>query len=110
MSAPEKGAVNALIYSAAPPDEGQRQRFEAWLSRKYGGEVSLCWREEPELKTGFRLRVGSEVYDWSPEGRLQQLKDEAAQAAADHLHGSPVDNTKPGTKKNMACQVFSLVI
>ncbi len=75
MSAPEKGAVNALIYSAAPPDEGQRQRFEAWLSRKYGGEVSLCWREEPELKTGFRLRVGSEVYDWSPEGRLSQLKE-----------------------------------
>ena len=74
MSAPEKGAVRALLFCAAPPTDAQRQRFENWLLRKYGEGVSLCWQEDASLKNGFRLQVGSEVYDWSPEGRLSQLK------------------------------------
>ena len=76
MSAPEVGAVRALILSAAAPDPEQRQRFTSWLAGKYGGEVLLDWQESPEIKKGFILKVGSEVYDWTPEGRLQQL-DEA---------------------------------
>ena len=74
MSAP-KGAVSAVIYSAAAPSQEQRQRFEAWLAQKYGCEVSLCWEESPDVAKGFRLKVGSELYDWTPEGRLNQLRE-----------------------------------
>ena len=41
MTAPEKGARSALLFSAAAPDDTQKRRFEAWLRRSYGRELEL---------------------------------------------------------------------
>ncbi len=78
MSAPAKGAMRAELYSASAPSPEQKSRFEAWIEKKYGLEASLIWIEDSSLKGGFRLQVGSEVYDWSSEGRLAQLRDTLA--------------------------------
>ena len=65
----------ALLYSAQAPSEAQRQRFAAFLARKYPGQaLALEWREEPGLAGGFRLEVGADIYDWSLQGRMQQLR------------------------------------
>ena len=73
----------AVLYAAAPPDEGQRARFEAFLRKKYGGDVQLEFRESTLVPGGFRLEVGAEVYDWSVEGRFRQLRDTLTQAAGE---------------------------
>lgn len=73
----------AVLYAAAPPDEGQRARFEAFLRKKYGGDVQLEFRESNLVPGGFRLEVGAEVYDWSVEGRFRQLRDTLTQAAGE---------------------------
>lgn len=73
----------AVLYAAAPPDEGQRARFEAFLRKKYGGDVQLEFRESALVPGGFRLEVGAEVYDWSVEGRFRQLRDTLTQAAGE---------------------------
>ena len=65
---------HAVLYAAAPPDEAQRARFEAFLQNKYG-EVELEFRRSELYPGGFRLEVGAEIYDWSISGRFRQLRD-----------------------------------
>ena len=66
----------AVLYSAEAPNEEQTKRFEAFVRERYGEDVDFRWEETPDmLGGGFRLKVGSEVYDWSVEGRFQQLKE-----------------------------------
>ena len=65
----------AVLYSAEAPSEEQTARFRAFISEKYGDAVDFRWEKTEDLKGGgFRLQVGSEVYDWSVEGRFEQLK------------------------------------
>lgn len=71
----ERMVQNAILYSDIPPDKEQEKRFLAFLTDKYGTDIELLWEKREELKGGFRLEVGTEVYDWSVQGRLQQLKD-----------------------------------
>ena len=70
-------AVNlkAYLYSAQRPDSRQEEGFRAFLRKRYQEEIPLEWIDEPELTHGFRLEVGNEVYDWSPEGLLHQITD-----------------------------------
>lgn len=70
--------AKALLYSAAPPDAEQDKRFLAFLKAKYHEDISLEWVQSDSFPGGFRLEVGSEIYDWSVNGRFQQLKDTLA--------------------------------
>ncbi|MDD6881754.1 MAG: F0F1 ATP synthase subunit alpha [Firmicutes bacterium] len=65
----------AILYSISPPDEAQTTRFNAFLAKKYGEEIQLVWEKSNAFPGGFRLEVSGEVYDWSVNGRFQQLKD-----------------------------------
>ena len=67
--------LTAVLHSAAEPSEAQRRRLERFLSDKYGTEVPLTWEKDETVHQGFRLIVGSDVYDWTLEGRLRQLQD-----------------------------------
>ena len=74
MNKPDAPAA-ALLYSADAPTDAQRQRFEAFLARTYPDRaLTLTWRQDGRLAGGFRLEVGPDVYDWSVEGRLAQLR------------------------------------
>ena len=71
----ENTNIAAKIYSAVSPDKGQFARFEKFIENKYGEGVELEWVESDAFPGGFRLEVGSDVYDWSVGGRFQQLRD-----------------------------------
>ena len=65
----------AVIYSAAEPSEEQKARFGRFLKNKYGTDVALDWEKSDAFPGGFRLEVGSDIYDWSVGGRFRQLRD-----------------------------------
>jgi len=67
--------LKALLRSAVAPTDEQRHRFQEFLERKYDHPVIVTWQEDDTLTRGFRLRVGTDVYDWSTEGRMRQLQE-----------------------------------
>lgn len=69
----DKSFKTAVVYSSAAPSEDQIKRFIEFLDKKYGGEHRLEWKKDDTPGNGFRLEVGAEVYDWSPEGRFRQF-------------------------------------
>ena len=70
--------LTAILLSACPPDDSQQRRLEDVLTKKYGKPVSLTWQEDKTAAGGFRICLGSEIIDWTAEGRLTQLKDKLA--------------------------------
>ena len=75
MKKPDE-ATAALLYSADAPSEEQRQRFADFLARTYPDRtLTLEWKRDMRLKGGFRLEVGSDIYDWSLKGRMAQLRN-----------------------------------
>ena len=70
--------LTANLFSVCPPDSAQRARLEEVLAKKYGRPVELSWQEDKTASGGFRIEVGSEVIDWTAEGRLGQLKERLA--------------------------------
>lgn len=64
----------AYLYSSLRPDERQEKGFAAFLKNRYQQDLELIWVNEPELDRGFRLEVGNDIYDWSPEGLFRQFR------------------------------------
>ena len=62
-----------ILRSAERPDEAQEKRLNAFLCKRYGEGTELVWVEDHTLENGFRLETGDDVFDWSPQGRLNQL-------------------------------------
>ena len=67
--------LEAKLFSKVRPDEKQQARFDKFLKNKYGTEVPFEWIESDAFPGGFRLEVGSDIYDWSVGGRFRQLRD-----------------------------------
>ncbi|HOJ62188.1 MAG TPA: F0F1 ATP synthase subunit alpha [bacterium] len=74
--------IEATLYCAQPPSEQQKQQCIQFLKNKYHSDVELSWKEDKDIKEGFRLEVESwncrvkSVFDWSVESRFQQFKDD----------------------------------
>ena len=64
----------ARLYSAKRPSDAQMARFKRFLAGKYGEGMTLEWIKSDDAPGGFRLEAGSDVYDWSAEGRVAQLR------------------------------------
>ena len=97
----------AILYAAVAPDEQQRARFAAFLEKKYGEEIDLEFRESALFPGGFRLEVGSEIYDWSVNGRFRQLRDTLTQVAGEEGSIIPLmrETLKRWTPKAIAEEV-----
>ncbi len=67
--------LTAELRSAARPTDAQLRRFEKFLTRTYQRQVPLRWEEDESMRSGFRLQVGSDVYDWTFDGRVRQFTD-----------------------------------
>ncbi len=70
-----RSRLSAELRSAVRPTGDQLHRFEMFLNHTYHRTVPLHWEEDPALKSGFRLQVGSDVYDWTFDGRVRQFTD-----------------------------------
>mgnify|MGYP001033621282 FL=1 len=71
----DRGHLAATLRSAQEPTPQQLERFAGFLSRTYQRSVPIKWEKDSTLQTGFRLQVGSDIYDWTPQGRLRQFQD-----------------------------------
>ena len=77
-----RSRLSAVLHSAVSPTEEQLQRFAQFLTRTYQGKVPLRWEEDLSIADGFRLQVGSDVYDWTLDGRARQFTDYIRQLQA----------------------------
>ncbi len=77
-----RSRLSAVLHSAVSPTEEQLQRFAQFLTRTYQGKVPLRWEEDLSISDGFRLQVGSDVYDWTLDGRARQFTDYIRQLQA----------------------------
>ena len=75
MTSGDTTGRKVFLHSAERPDETQEKRLNAFLCKRYGEGAELIWVEDHTLENGFRLETGDDVYDWSPQGRLEQLAD-----------------------------------
>jgi F-type H+-transporting ATPase subunit delta len=65
----------ALIESAVPLPADLRGNVQNTLARAYGPGLNISFRENPALLGGMKVRVGSDVYDGSVQGRLAALAE-----------------------------------
>ena len=71
----------AYLYSSVKPTEEQRKGFTDFLAVRYEREITVEWVKSKEFPGGFRLEVGNDVYDWSKEGKFEQLREKLAYLA-----------------------------
>lgn len=67
--------LTAQLYCVTPPTESQREALSDLIFRKHGVKPEIEVISDPSVKSGFKLAYGAELYDWSAEGRLRQLKE-----------------------------------
>ncbi|MBQ9273036.1 MAG: F0F1 ATP synthase subunit alpha, partial [Mogibacterium sp.] len=97
----------AVIYSAVEPSESQKARFGSFLKKKYGTDVPLTLEMSDAFPGGFRLEVGSDIYDWSVGGRFRQLRDTLVKVPTDNGNIIPLlkESISSWTPEAMAEQV-----
>lgn len=82
MTDTKQSRLTATLLCVTPPDEHQEQGIRAFLQKKYVEDVALTIQQDASLKSGFQLHVGSEVYDWSAKGRMEQFRQQVEQLVA----------------------------
>ena len=107
----EEMILTAVIYSAAEPSESQKARFGQFLKKKYGAEVPLKWEKSDAFPGGFRLEVGSDIYDWSVGGRFRQLRDTLVKVPTNNGNIIPLlkESIQAWTPEAMAEQVGEVI-
>ena len=65
----------ARVESAAPLAADLQTQIQTSLARSYGKGLDISFAQNPELIGGVRIRVGSDVYDGSVQGRLAELQE-----------------------------------
>lgn len=77
----EAGVSRITITSAQELEKGEREMFEKMLYESYGKKSSLAFTVDPQLVSGFRIRVDDRVIDASLSGQLHSLRDYLKQSA-----------------------------
>ena len=103
----------AVLQSAKAPTDKQRSRLLAFLKRTYGQEPELTWQQDDSLEKGFRLKAGSDVYDWSLEGRMRQFQErmqqlEPGQEDIVPLMRQAIENWTPAAQAEEVGQVLTV--
>ncbi len=70
--------LRAVLKGITPPSDEQMSDIKSFLEKKYGSDIVLAWEDDKTIASGFKLEIGSVVYDWSLRGRFTQLKDALA--------------------------------
>lgn len=68
------GNLSAEIIYVVPRTEEQLAKIKSFLQDKYRTkDLTVSLKEDKNLLGGFVIRIGSDEYDWSMRGRLQQI-------------------------------------
>ena len=65
----------ALIESAVELNSDQEGAIKDQLRQRYGDGLMFTFETKPDLIGGMRVRVGSDVFDGTVNGRLRELED-----------------------------------
>lgn len=71
---------HAVIESATALDPDTSNRVVGDLKNKYGHDLTAAFKINPTLLGGLRIRIGSDLWDGSVQGRLDRLEQELATA------------------------------
>ncbi|AKA08897.1 hypothetical protein SAZ_29015 [Streptomyces noursei ZPM] len=63
----------AVVTSAVPLSDGQRQRLGAALAQLYGRQIHLNVDVDPEVLGGVQVRIGDEVINGTIVERLDEV-------------------------------------
>ena len=69
----QRGAFDAIVYSAFEMDSSALAELSGVLERRFARKLNLQVELQPELIGGIRVVVGDEVLDASVQARLQQM-------------------------------------
>ena len=76
-----QGIEHAVVTTAMPMDDAMQASFKDNLAKITGSKIELTAKVDPDIIGGFVARVGDKVIDGSVRNRLQNLKQNIAQAA-----------------------------
>ena len=66
---------SARIETATALSPAEQSAVQNNLSQRYGQGLNISFVQNPALIGGMRIKVGSDVYDGSVQGRLNALKE-----------------------------------
>jgi len=71
LAAARRGRVVALVTTAVPLSDSQKERLTGALGRLYGRQVHLNIDVDPKVGGGVRVQIGDEIIDGTVESRLE---------------------------------------
>ncbi|MDH6116337.1 F0F1 ATP synthase subunit delta [Kitasatospora sp. GAS204B] len=71
LAADRRDRVVALVTTAVPLSDGQKQRLAGALAKLYGRAVLLNIDVDPEVVGGVRVQIGDEIIDGTVSSRLE---------------------------------------
>lgn len=72
------GVAVAEVRSAKSLDAGEMQQLAEMLSKKTGKKVELDVKTDPSLLGGFVVQIGSEIWDASVTGKINNFRESLA--------------------------------
>ncbi|MET9292420.1 F0F1 ATP synthase subunit delta [Streptomyces sp. NPDC003077] len=72
LAADRRNRLVAVVVSAVPMSDGQKQRLGAALATMYGRQVHLNLDVDPEVLGGVQVRIGDEVINGTISERLEE--------------------------------------
>jgi F-type H+-transporting ATPase subunit delta len=76
------GIAEAEVTTTRELSATERAQLEARLAAIIGKKVRARYAQDPAVKGGAVIKIGSTVYDGSVKGRLQRLKEQLASGEA----------------------------
>ncbi len=70
LAAERRDRMVAVVTSAVPLSDGQKQRLGAALAKLYGRQMHLNLDVDPEVLGGIQVQVGDEIINGSIADRL----------------------------------------
>ena len=74
LVAQQRQRLVAVVRTAVPLSDAQRERLTAWLSATYGRDIHLNSEVDPKVLGGFSVRVGDEIIDTTIVGRIEEVR------------------------------------
>lgn len=68
--------LSAILESAKEPSKEQIKKIQKFLEDKYNSTIEVVFSQDDTIEYGFIIRVGSDLYDWTLEGKLTQLRED----------------------------------
>lgn len=72
LAADRRGRMVAVVTSAVPLSDGQKQRLGAALAKTYGRKIHLNLDVDPAVLGGVQVRIGDEVINGTIADRLEE--------------------------------------